>query len=209
MSKEDVTINKKETKEILREMISDTGYWQWWDKVEEDIMLEFGGIQYYDETSKGKKRKSGFLGLCFFENTFIIFLCNNNTIDGWIDKLHEDEIEAFSLDPERLIFDDSEYAMGLMSEYERRSGNVDSKDDAVYKIKNAKHLLAGTCGDYGFIAGGDIFKVISKKGFLGDDDVKISYEKWWEYWKDYWNKRGTEDAYEEDYACEVTIPFDD
>jgi hypothetical protein len=32
-------------------------------------------------------------------------------------------------------------------------------------------------------------------------------EKWWEYWKDYWLKRGTKDAYKEDYAFEVTIPY--
>ena len=38
-------------------------------------------------------------------------------------------------------------------------------------------------------------------------DTKLLSEKWWEYWKDYWQKRGTKDAYKEDYACEVTIPY--
>lgn len=209
MNNEDIIIKSKATKEILRKMISDTGYWQWWSIIEDDVMVEFGGIQYYDETSKVKESRSGCLGICFFDNAFIIFLYNNKTINDWVEKLYEDQIEAFSLDPEGFIFDDSEYAIGLMDEYDRRSGNIDSKDEADYKIKNAKHLLAGTCGDYGFIVGGDICKVTSKKGFLNDDDIKMSYDKWWEYWKDYWNKRGTEDAYEEDYACEVTIPYDD
>ena len=35
----------------------------------------------------------------------------------------------------------------------------------------------------------------------------VGYWQWWDYWKDYYDKRDTEEAYEKDYACEVTIPL--
>lgn len=45
------------------------------------------------------------------------------------------------------------------------------------------------------------------KDILNKAITDVGYWQWWEYWKDYWQKRGTKDAYKEDYACEVTIPY--
>ena len=65
---------------------------------------------------------------------------------------------------------------------------------------------SGIC-NFGFIIGGDHLKLYGRKEEYTDEDIKQLSEKWWEYWKDYWQKRGTKDAYKEDYACEVTIPY--
>lgn len=58
----------------------------------------------------------------------------------------------------------------------------------------------------GFIAGGDELKLFGYRCLFKENDIKQLSEKWWEYWNDYWKKRGTESAYDKDYACEVTIP---
>ena len=79
----------------------------------------------------------------------------------------------------------------------RCSGNI---------IKNAKCFVAATSGNVGFIAGGDELKLFGYRGLFKENDIKQLSEKWWEYWNDYWKKRGTESAYDKDYACEVTIP---
>ena len=39
----------KESKEILVKAISDVGFWQWWDQVEGDYMVEFCGVLMYDD----------------------------------------------------------------------------------------------------------------------------------------------------------------
>ncbi len=195
----------KETKEILKEAIADVGYWQWWDEVEGDFMVEFGGTRLYNESKKGKNPRSSVTALCFFGNSFLIFL-DNDTQPKWYDLLHEDAIDPFSMDPDGFVFDDKDYAVDLLSSFKKRHGPFNSKDEAVDSIRNAKELLAGTAGDFGFIIGGDVFKLNGIDLDITDEDVKRLSDKWWEYWKDYWNKRGTKDAYKEDYACEVTMP---
>ena len=39
------------------------------------------------------------------------------------------------------------------------------------------------------------------------EDIEKAYQDWWKYWEDYWRLRKTKDAYEKDFACEVTIPI--
>ena len=74
-------------------------------------------------------------------------------------------------------------------------------------IRNAKCVVAATSENVGFIAGGDELKVVGNRGLYKEEDILLLSKKWWEYWKDYWKKRETNDAYEKDYACEVTIPI--
>ena len=97
-----------------------------------------------------------------------------------------------------------DYAVKILHDYK----NNNSKETAVTedKIRNAKHILSGRCGYVGFILGGDEIQVIGNKGQYKPEEIKAACEKWWEYWKEYWRVRGTKDAYDQDYACEVTIP---
>ena len=195
----------KEIKDILNRVITDVGYWQWWDEQEGDYMVEFGGVLLYDDTRKGKDPRTSMIALGFYDNAFLIFL-DNDTHPGWFDLLHNDEIEPFTMEPDSLVFDDKEVAIKLLTQYKKRHAAFDSKEEAIKSIKNAKEILSGRCGDFGFIIGGDHLKLHGRKEYT-DEDIKYLSEKWWEYWKDYWEKRGTKDAYEEDYACEVTIPY--
>ncbi len=197
----------KESKIIISKAISDVGYWQWWDEVENDYMVEFGGVLMYNETKKGKQARTSSIAIGFFDNAFLIYL-DNDEVNDWYTLLHEDAINPYDLDPDGFKFDDREYAIGLLDKYKRRHGPFHSADEAINTIKNSKEILAGTCGNVGFIIGGDICKVFGAKDDYSDEEIRESSEKWWEYWKDYWTKRGTKDAYEEDYACEVTIPFE-
>ena len=169
-----------EAKDVLSTAVSDVGYWQWWDEAEGDFMVEFGGVLLYDETKKGKQPRS---------------------------SLHKDMIDPFTLDPDGFIFDDKEYALDIMMRFNKRHGPFSSKDEAKETIMNSKSILVATCGDYGFIIGGDVCKVYGASGDISEEDIKRLSKKWWDYWKDYYDKRDTEEAYEKDYACEVTIPL--
>ncbi len=200
-------ITDKETKEILSTAVSDVGYWQWWDEAEGDFMVEFGGVLLYDETKKGKQPRSSTIAISFWGNSFLVFLDNNEVSADWIDNLHNDLIDPFTLDPDGFIFDDKEYALDIMMRFKKRHGPFSSKDEAKETIMKSKSILAATCGDYGFIIGGDVCKVYGPSGDISEDDIKRLSKKWWDYWKDYYDKRDTEEAYEKDYACEVTIPL--
>ena len=196
----------KETKDILNKAITDVGYWQWWDEQEGDYMVEFGGVLLYDDTRRGKTPRSSMVALGFYNNAFLIFL-DNDTQPKWYELLHNDAVDPYTMDPGSLVFDDKEHARDLLQQYKKHHGAFDSMDEALNSIKNAKEILTGTCGDFGFIIGGDHLKLYGRKEEYTDEDIRLLSAKWWEYWKDYWQKRGTKDAYKEDYACEVTIPY--
>ncbi len=197
----------KEIKEILCKAISDCGYWMWWDLFEGCAQAEFGGVLLYDEAKEEKEPRSGHIAIRFVDNAFIAFLDNGPAEDlpeDWYDRLYNDELEPFTMDPDELVFDDAEYAVKILKEYK----NVNGKDNHVGEdiVRSAKHILAGRCGYVGFILGGDAIQVIGNKGEYEPDEIKGACEKWWEYWREYWKVRGTKEAYEQDYACEVTIP---
>ena len=73
-------------------------------------------------------------------------------------------------------------------------------------LTGANHLIAAKCGDVGVIAGGDRMEFVTYNGLISEEEIATLSKKWWEYWKDYWRLRGTRNAYQKDWACEVTIP---
>lgn len=103
-----------------------------------------------------------------------------------------------------MVFDNAEYAINLIKQFKNKKSTINEVDENI--IKNAKCFVAATSGNVGFIVGGDELKLFGYRGLFKENDIKQLSEKWWEYWNDYWKKRGTESAYDKDYACEVTIP---
>ena len=197
---------KQSANDILSNAISDIGYWQWWDEANGDYMVEFGGVQLYDESKTGKSMRTSCIAICFYGNAFLVFLDNSEDTTNWFIGLHEDSLDPITFDADGLSINDKDSAVSLLTEYKRRSGPFDSREEAVKAIMNAEELMSATCGNYGFIIGGDKRVITGRNGDLTDNDIVRLFTKWWEYWKDYWKKRGTKEAYEEDYACEVTIP---
>ncbi|MBR0130990.1 MAG: hypothetical protein IJM08_06780 [Firmicutes bacterium] len=190
---------------ILSDAISDVGLWQWWYTGDEMVQLEFGGVQLYDDSKPEKAPHSSTIAIRLYGNWFAIFLDDLDD-DSWYVKLHDDSIEPFPVQYGNLRFDDSAFASQLMKEYRHRNSLKPGFDESL--LGSAKHLLAANCGDVAFIAGGDRLEVVSHAGVIADDDIETASRKWGEYWRDYWLKRGSKDAYEHDYACEVTIPID-
>ena len=91
-----------------------------------------------------------------------------------------------------------------MKSYRRRYALRPRFDESLFS--EAKHLIAGKCGDVGFVAGGEKMEIVGYHGIYTAEQIEEGNKRWWAYWEDYWRLRGTKDAYEKDYACEVTIP---
>lgn len=198
----------KEIQQILCRAISDCGYWMWWDCAEDCAQVEFGGVLLYDESKKDKEARSGHIAVRFVDKGFIVFLDdgpNEELSNDWIEQFHNDELEPFTLEPDDLVFDNIAYAEKIIKEYKNKNFKGDGAIEDT--IRNAKHILAGKCGGVGFILGGDEIQVYGNKGKYEPEEIKDACNKWWEYWKDYWKKRETSEAYDKDYACEVTIPI--
>lgn len=198
---------EKSVKDVLATAISDIGYWRWWDTARDIVQLEFGGVELFDISKTENAARSSVIALRFTGNSFIAFFDCEEENSFWYDKLHEDEIGPFTLDYDGFSFDDSNYALEVLKNNKIRkivNGNVIQD-----LILSAKHLLTATCESIGFVVGGDKMDVIGSNAKYEESDITELYDKWWEYWRDYWSKRDTPEAYEKDYACEVTIPIRD
>ena len=195
----------QETLNILSDAISDIGSWCWWHIDKERVQLEFRDVQLYDYSKEEKEANSSVIALVFKKNAYALFLDNkdNDNKKKWYDQLHDDEISPFDINGYEFEFNNSEFVNEVINEYKNKTEMKKIKDDLII---NSKYILAAKCYDVGFVVGGDELEIINHQGKLNEDDIKKASNKWWEYWQDYHKKRKTKDAYEEDYACEVTIP---
>ena len=196
------------TLNILADAVSDIGSWQWWDTVKDVFQLEFSDVLLFDETTPEKAPHTSVIALRFIGNSFAVFLDNieDEREKTWYEQFHEDVIEYLPIESDEFIFDDIEYARKVLHSYRniipiKNYTNPDS-------FASAKHILAAKCEDVGFIVGGDLIQVVGRKGKYTEEEIELAVKCWWDYWRDYWRLRKTEDAYEEDWACEVTIPVD-
>ena len=147
------------------------------------------------------------IAIRFFGNVFAVFLddLDENEEKPWYERLHDDEIPAFECDGYEMEFDSLEYAKKVYDGYRNRTPITHF--DGIDTLAGTKHLIAARCGDAGFIAGGDLIKVVTNNSSISEEEIEPLSRKWWDYWKDYWRLRGTKDALQKDWACEVTIPI--
>ena len=200
---------EKQVLGILADAISDVGSLQWWYADDNMVQVEFRDIQLYDETKPEKDTHTiDVIAIRFSGNVFAVFLDNLSEEDGkpWYERLYDDEIPAFECEGYRLNFDHPEYAQEVYDEY--RNQTPITQYDGMDTLTGAKHLVAAKCGDVGVIAGGDRMEVVTHNGLISEEEIVTLSKKWWEYWKDYWRLRGTRDAFQNDWACELTIPVD-
>ena len=199
----------KKVLDILADAISDVGSLQWWYAGDNMFQVEFRDVQLYDDSKPEKDTHTmEVIAVRFLGNVFAVFLDNLDEEEGnpWFERLYKDEIPAFECDGHELEFDHPEYAKEVYDGYRNRTsvtsfGGMDT-------LTGAKHLIAAKCGDAGVIAGGDRMEVVSRHGVISEEEIEALSRKWWEYWKCYWRARGTHDAFQKDWACEVTIPMD-
>ena len=201
-------MNKKAL-DILADAISDIGSWQWWHLEDDMLQLEFRDVLLYDASKAEKDTHTmDVIAVRFFGNVFAVFLDNLDE-DGekpWYERLYDDEIPAFECDGYELEFDSPKYAQEVYDGYRNRTPITPF--DGIDALTCTKHLIAARCGNAGFIAGGDQIKVVTKNSSISEEDVEPLSRKWWDYWNDYWRLRGTKNALQKDWACEVTIPVD-
>ncbi len=196
----------RDTLNILADAISDIGSWQWWEIDNDMVQMEFCDVQLYDDSKAKKEPHSSTIAVRFYGNTFMVFL-DNLEDEKWHYRLHNDEIESIPLECYELDFDNVKYAKSVMKKYRHRNPMRPRFDESLFS--SAKHLMAGRCGEVGFVVGGDEIKVVSHSKTFTEEDIELAHKSWWEYWEDYWRMSGTIEAYEKDWACEVTIPIGD
>lgn len=195
------------TLNILADAISEVGSWHWWVIKDDMVQVQFCDILLYDETKSEKEpHTTDVLAVRFYGHAFAVFLDNLDE-DDWYVRLYDDDSDIYPVDTYDLVFDDIKTAGLLLDDYKN---TIPIKDfDGPETLSAAKHLLCARCDNVGFIVGGDEIKVVGKNGKYTEEEIEAASGKWWDYWKDYWKLRGTKDAYEKDYACEITIPVRD
>ena len=194
----------RDTLNILSDAISDIGSWRWWTTDEDMIQLEFCDVQIYDDAKEEKEGHSSIVAVRFTGNYFAVFLDNlEKEEEDWFARLQRDELPPFVLNGYELDFDNVKEAKNVMKSYRRRYALRPRFDESLFS--EAKHLIAGKCGDVGFVAGGEKMEIVGYHGIYTAEQIEEGNKRWWAYWEDYWRLRGTKDAYEKDYACEVTI----
>ena len=196
------------TLKILAEAISEIGSWQWWDTDDDLFQLEFSDVLLYDETTPEKGPHTSTIALRFIGNSFAVFLDNyaDERLKNWHELFHDDVIKYMPVEADEFRFDDFEYAKKVLHSYKNIIPMKNWADPNSFT--SAKHILAAKCEGVGFIVGGDSIQVVGKKGQYKEEEIEPAARRWWDYWRDYWRLRATEDAYEKDLACEVTIPAD-
>ena len=199
----------KDTLNILSDAISDVGSWRWWYTEDDMFQIEFCDIQFYDDSKPEKDSHSlDVLAIRFTGNCFAVFMDNydSETDRNWYERLHNDELAPFAIETYEFGFDDAEMAIKVFDSYRNKIEIKNFKGIDI--INSSKHILFGKCNDVGFVVGGDELAVVGRKGVFTEEEIVLSAKKWWSYWRDYWRLRKTKDAYEKDWACEVTIPAD-
>lgn len=192
------------TLNILADAVSEVGSWHWWTIKDDMVQIQFCDILLYDESKPEKDtHTTDVLAVRFYGHSFAVFLDDQDE-DDWYVRLHDDDSVMYTVDTYDLVFDDVKRAGSLLDEYKNI---IPIKDfNGMETISAAKHLLCARCDNVGLIVGGDEIKVVGKKGIYSEEEIEAASGKWWDYWKSYWKLRGTKDAYEKDYACEITIP---
>ena len=201
-------MNKKAL-DILADAISDVGSWQWWHMENDMLQLEFCDVLLYDGSKPEQDPHTmDAIAIRFFGNVFAVFLddLEEDAAKPWYERFYEDELPPFACDTYEMEFDHAAYAKKVYDGYKNRTPITPF--DGIDTLTGAKHLIAARCGKTGVIAGGDRIKVVSRNGSISEEDIEPLSRKWWEYWKKYWRLRGTRDALQKDWACEVTIPVD-
>lgn len=195
------------TLNMLADAISEVGSWHWWVIKDDMVQVQFCDILLYDEARSEKEpHTTDVLAVRFYGHAFAVFLDNLNE-NNWHERLCEDDSVIYPVDTYDMAFDDIKEAERLLDDYKHKTAIKDFSGSET--LLTAKHLLYARCGDVGFIVGGDEIKVVGNKGLYSEEEIKTASEKWWDYWRAYWKLRGTKDAYQEDYACEITIPVND
>lgn len=195
----------QKTLNILSDAISDVGAWCWWHVDDEFVQLEFMDVQLYDYSKKEKQAHSSTIALRFFDNPFLLVLDNlsEDNDKKWYDKLRDDEIEPFSIESYEFDFNNTEQVNNVIESYRNKKEIKGIVDEY---IASYKYIVAAKCNEVAFVAGGNDLKILSHSGLLKVEEIEKANQKWWEYWQDYWRLRESKDAYEKDFACEVTIP---
>ena len=197
-------IMNKDTLNILAEAISDVGSWWCWGVNEDTVQLEFCDVILYDETKQvNEPRTTDVLAVRFFGHAFAVFFDDLDEAD-WHIRFRDDDSILYPVDAYCLGFDDLKEAEALLNAYDHRTVVKDFSGPET--VAAAKHFLCAKCDGVGCIVGGDEMLVAGRKGRYTEEEIKTASEKWWGYWKEYWKLRETEDAYPNDYACEITIP---
>ena len=200
----------RDTLNILADAISDVGSWQWWYTKDDMFQLEFRDVQLYDETKAEKEaHTTDVIAVRFFGNVFAVFLDNLENDDPekkWYERFYDDEIQAVEIEAYELEFDNAEYAGKVYDSFVNKTPM--KQFDGVSAFLSARHIIAAKCGDKGFVAGGERMVIVNQKGEYKEEDIEYASRRWWEYWRDYWRLRGTPEAYQKDWACEVCIPVD-
>ena len=196
--------------ELLEDVISDVGYWNWWTAdFPNHIMLEFGGTQIWSSPQGPGLPPSGKIGITFLQPYSVSFITRNwldrEIPENWIELLHNDQLELPEIEKGNFTFTDLNLIERIHKDAFKCETVFGSQPNSDL-FNKSEFKFAFWAFSFGCIITSQSLNIVSHDGELSLDDIHQRNLKWWEYWEEYWAKRDSNSPLPKDYACEVTIP---
>lgn len=197
--------------EILASAIADVGYWSWWAaKIPDFVQIEFGWTQLWSSPIQVGAPPTNQIALKFKAPQSIVFLTHKNAPHdfpkNWPDLLHEDKLEAPSIDYDHFTFTDTNIMREILKDASHINlyHGINPQEPSFW---DCKIKLAFWAGNTGFMIAAESLTLVNREGEIPIKKVGEMNKKWWEYWRKYWDARDSSNPFPKDNLCEVTIPL--
>lgn len=216
--------------EIIEEAISN-GVWTWLelDCYSNSLYLEFERLQLLSKSIVNPFKPvqestyndyRGELAIRFGTNIYLAILYDDEDSFDFLD-LEEDILNSILNSDAKLSDNDSYFyrqfkkeIRGFKFQDEDYSSNLTKKykkEIVLAQLPNKKDsydfLLSFELENFAIIVKGDTISCFNDFESLSDGDIKRASNDWILYYLDYCNKKGTDEAYDEDFLCE-NLSFD-
>jgi hypothetical protein len=192
--------------EILKEAITDCGYWRWWTATLPDsFQIEFGGVQLHEPPLRASRSPSSIFALRFVRPVQVEFLDFAKDVENdWFSKLRADKLQPPRLGRDDFFLGESVQAAQLRHQAVRAHVHFSSlgSDSRV-------HLAFRAGRGFGLFVAAESVRLLSHNGELTLSSVARLHDDWWKYWRRYWDVKDTPDHMPRDATCEACIPAGD
>lgn len=192
--------------EILKDAITDCGYWRWWTATLPDsFQIEFSGVQLYEPPPEVFQPPSSVYALRFVRPGKVELLEFANDVEtDWLSKLHADKLEPLRLSRDEFFLGEAVQAGQLCRNAVRTQVHFSSPGSDCQV-----HLAFRAGRGLGLFVAAESVRLLSHTGEFPMSSVARMHNDWWKYWRRYWDVKDTPHPMPRDNTCEICIPAGD